>query len=217
MSKKKYVKPVAPVRKPQPKPSAPSRKSIIPALPTVPALPGGWVVGILAALIGFVLYANTFGHQYALDDYSVMKENWVVKGGLENLRKIFTTEYRYGAWNSPGSLYRPITLTMFAFEWQNWPDSPFVYHFINVLLFSLTGWVLWVTWRRILGEYPPALTAMAVLFFMAHPVHTEVVANIKSRDEILSHLLSARFSLSCLVRGRCTASGNTWNETARPG
>lgn len=188
MSKKKSVKPAAPVRKPQPRPAA-SSSAARNLLPSAPAIPGGWIVGLIAAALGFVLYINTFGHQWALDDYSVIKENWVVKGGLENLRTIFTTEYRYGAWNSPGSLYRPVTLAMFAWEWSISPDNPAIHHIINVLFYALTGWVLWVTWRRILADYPPVLAAMAVLFFMAHPVHTEVVANIKSRDEILSLLL----------------------------
>lgn len=155
-----------------------------------PTLPGAWIVGLLAAGLGFLLYANTFGHTYALDDFSAIKENWVVKGGLKNLGTIFSTEYRYGAWSSPGSLYRPLPLAMFALEWQLSPDNPSVSHFMNVVFYALSGWVLWMTWRRILVDYPPAMTAMAVLIFMAHPVHTEVVANIKSRDEIFSLLFN---------------------------
>lgn len=146
------------------------------------------VFGLLAAALGFLLYANTFGYYYTLDDFSSIKDNWVVKGGLKYLGTIFSTEYRFGTWNSPGSLYRPIPLSMFALEWQLSPDKPFISHFMNVALYGLTGWVLWITWRRILSGYPVALTAMAVLFFMAHPVHTEVVCNIKSRDEIVSFL-----------------------------
>ncbi|TNE56345.1 MAG: tetratricopeptide repeat protein [Bacteroidetes bacterium] len=146
-------------------------------------------IGLAAAALGFVLYLNTFGHQWCLDDYSAIKENWVTKGGLKNLATMFSTEYRYGAWNSPGSLYRPMTLVMFALEWQITPDNPFIGHFLNAVFYALTGWALWVTWRRILADYPPILPALAVLFFMAHPVHTEVVANIKSRDEIMALLL----------------------------
>jgi len=152
------------------------------------AYPGGMWIGLLAAALGFILYFNTLGHQYTLDDFSAIKENWVTKGGLKNLGIIFSTEYRFGSWNSPGSLYRPFSLAMFAFEWQLAPDKPFLMHFMNVLLYAATGWVLWNTWRKILVNYPPALTAMAVLFFIAHPIHTEVVANIKSRDEILALL-----------------------------
>ena len=147
-------------------------------------------VGLVAAALGLVLYLNTLGHVYCLDDYSAIKENWVTKGGLKHLGTIFSTEYRYGAWNSPGSLYRPMTLLMFALEWQISPDNPFVGHLMNAVFYALSGWVLWITWRRVLAGYPPVLPALTVLFFMAHPVHTEVVANIKSRDEIMALLLS---------------------------
>ncbi|MEO6759967.1 MAG: tetratricopeptide repeat protein, partial [Saprospiraceae bacterium] len=162
-----------------------------------PTLPGGWIIGLVAAVLGFLLYINTFGHTYCLDDFSAIKENWVVKGGLKNLGIIFSTEYRYGAWSSPGSLYRPLPLAMFSLEWQLAPDHPALSHIMNVLFYAATGWVLWTTWRKILVNYPPALTAMGILFFMAHPIHTEVVANIKSRDEILS-LLFCTLALKAL-------------------
>lgn len=145
-------------------------------------------VGFAAAALGFLLYANTLGHQYTLDDFSIIKSNWITKGGLKNLGLIFSTEYRYGSWNSVGSLYRPIPLTMFTLEWQLSPDNPFLGHLLNALFYALTGWVLWTTWRKVLADYPPVLAAIAVLVFIAHPVHTEVVANIKSRDEILALL-----------------------------
>lgn len=148
------------------------------------------VAGIAAAVLGFLLYANTFGYYYALDDYSLIKDNWVVKGGIKNIGIIFTTEYRFGTWNSPGSLFRPIPLTMFALEWQLSPDKPWISHLMNVVFYSITGWALWITWRRVLGKYPPVLALLAVLLYIAHPVHTEVVANIKSRDEILGLLFS---------------------------
>ncbi|MBK6932900.1 MAG: tetratricopeptide repeat protein [Saprospirales bacterium] len=187
MSKRKSTKiPARPGPRTRVSPPPPAHRTTAHTpLPLGPA----WI-GILAAVIGFALYINTFGHIYCLDDYSAIKENWVTKGGLKNLGTIFSTEYRYGAWNSPGSLYRPMTLVMFALEWQLAPDNPFLGHFLNAVFYALSGWVLWIAWRRILHAYPPILPALAVLFFMAHPVHTEVVANIKSRDEIMAMLLS---------------------------
>jgi protein O-mannosyl-transferase len=149
-----------------------------------------WMVGAIAAILGFCLYINTFGHQWCLDDYSAIKENWIVQSGFnwESLKLIFTTEYRYGAWNSPGSLYRPMTLAVFALEWDISPDDPKIGHVMNAIWYGITGLVLWLTWSRILRNYPPVLTAITVLLFIAHPIHTEVVANTKSRDEIFSLL-----------------------------
>lgn len=182
MSKRKKAKTEG-MKSPAQRPAATPRAS----KPSTPPRHGSlaWV-GMAAAALGILLYANTFGHQYCLDDYSVIKENWVTQGGLKNIGLIFSTEYRYGAWNSPGSLYRPLALLIFALQWQLSPDNPMVGHVMNALMYGWTGWLLWITWRRILAAYPPILPALATLFFIAHPVHTEVVANIKSLDEILA-------------------------------
>jgi protein O-mannosyl-transferase len=145
-------------------------------------------LGLLAAALGVILYLNTTGHQFVLDDWGAIKENVFTKKGVAGWPEIWTTEYRAGSWNSPGTLYRPFILSMFAVEWKLWPDNPFPFHLINVLLYGLTGWVLFVTWRRILSQHSPLLAGMVALLFIAHPIHTEVVANIKSRDEIVSLL-----------------------------
>jgi len=137
--------------------------------------------GLLAAALGILLYANTFGHNYCYDDYSVITLNSLVHGGIKNIPAIFTTQYDYVT-----HMYRPMSLAVFALLWQVAPDRPGIYHLFNVLMYGLTGWLLWITWRRILAGCPAGLAAASVLLFMAHPVHTEAVANIKSLDEILA-------------------------------
>jgi len=139
--------------------------------------------GLLAAALGILLYANTFGHNYCYDDYSVITLNSLVHGGIKNIPAIFTTQYDYVT-----HMYRPMSLAVFALLWQVAPDRPGIYHLFNVLMYGLTGWLLWITWRRILAGFPAGLAAASVLLFMAHPVHTEAVANIKSLDEILALL-----------------------------
>lgn len=69
----------------------------------------------------------------------------------------------------------------------------FVSHLINVLLFALTILILFILLERLFKNYKPdkwylSIAFVASLLFLAHPIHTEVVANIKGRDEILSLL-----------------------------
>ncbi len=160
---------------------------------------GLWWIGLLVSALGFLLYANTLGHDYCLDDFGAIKENWIVKGGLKNVGLLFNTEYRFGAWASPGSLYRPFSLSMFAFEWGISEENPGFYHAMNAVYYAISAWVLWITWSRILVKYPPLLAILTVLFFIAHPVHTEVVSNIKSRDEIMA-LMFGTISLYTIWR-----------------
>ncbi|MFP4024166.1 MAG: tetratricopeptide repeat protein [Thiohalospira sp.] len=88
------------------------------------------------------------------------------------------------------------------------PVVLFVSHFINVLLYALTGVLLFYILTIILPVYKSekwflSLPFVATLFFVFHPVHTEVVANIKGRDEILSllgTLLAVLFSWKYLQK-----------------
>ena len=40
------------------------------------------VHGLLIAVFGFLLYANSLPNDFALDDISAIKKNWVVKQGM---------------------------------------------------------------------------------------------------------------------------------------
>ncbi|HHM20505.1 MAG TPA: DUF1736 domain-containing protein, partial [Bacteroidetes bacterium] len=142
------------------------------------------------ALFGFLLYANTLTHGYVLDDFSQIKENFVTRQGWEGIGTQWKTHARYGYRPGPGELYRPVPMTLFSLEWEVAPDNPSFAHFINVLLYALTGAVLFVTLARIWKKYNILFPLLTTLFFMAHPVHTEVVANIKSLDEIVMFLMA---------------------------
>lgn len=141
-------------------------------------------IGIFIAIVGFLLYANTLHHDYVLDDYSLIKENFQTKKGTAAIKDIFTSEYRTGYYGGGDNLYRPLSKAMFAIEWQLSPDKPALSHWINVVLYALTGLLLFY----VLSLYLPEqiwLSAIASFLFVVHPIHTEVVANIKSRDELL--------------------------------
>jgi tetratricopeptide (TPR) repeat protein len=170
------------------------------------------LLAIGCALFAFLLYANTLGHDYAFDDFSVIKENYVVKQGMEGISTLLTTHYRYGYWNTPGTLYRPLSLVLFAVEWEIAPDQAWLSHLINVLLYSLTIALLFYTLFRMLGPGGILYALFITLLFAAHPLHTEVVANIKSRDEILSVLFSL-LTLYSLFRYLSQSQGK-WLATA---
>jgi tetratricopeptide (TPR) repeat protein len=146
------------------------------------------ILGLIAASLGFLLYIGTLNYEYTLDDFSTIKENKVVQKGFSGIGTLLTTSYRYGYWASNDELYRPLSLIMFAIEWQLFPDSPPVGHIISILLYALTAVVLFNLLLR-LFKNNLVIPFIATILFMAHPAHTEVVANIKSRDEILSFLL----------------------------
>ena len=148
-----------------------------------------FIYAALIALAAFLLYANTLNHGYTLDDFSVIKDNNVTTQGTAGISKILKTSYRYGYLNVNDGLYRPLSLVMFAIEWEYFPDTPAAGHFMNVLLYALTGFLLYLLLRRWLRNQNFIVPLITALLFICHPIHTEIVASIKSRDEIVCFLL----------------------------
>lgn len=142
----------------------------------------------ILATISVLAYLNTLGHGFVLDDIAVIEQNKFVQQGINGLGSIFTTFYWNGFWDINAGLYRPLSLAMFAIEWQILPNQPFIHHLVQIMLYGLSIALLYHVLTLLFSTYSKWLIAMIVLLFALHPMHTEVVANIKSRDEILSFL-----------------------------
>lgn len=140
--------------------------------------------------IAFIIYFNTLNHGYVLDDFSTITENRVTTQGPKAIGDIFTHYYRYGYYTADDGLYRPLPVAIFAIEWWIAPNNPSFAHFVNILLYALSGWILFRTLIKLMKNYNIVLPFIIVLLFITHPIHTEVVANVKSLDEILGFLFS---------------------------
>lgn len=158
----------------------------------------------MAAAFALLLYINTLNHGYVLDDDTVMAKNTIVTKGIKAIPEIMTTAYRKGAWDRQESLYRPLSLILFAIEWQVAPNQPIVGHLINIVLYALCIYLLFMLLQQWLPKKHPLVILSVTLLFTAHPLHTEVVANIKSRDEILG-LLFAVLALQSLHKYAATS------------
>lgn len=166
-----------------------------------------WLVSVLLALFGALLYVNTLGHDFAQDDTLVITENMFTTEGVSGWPGIFQYDTFYGYFKDPskarlvsGGRYRPLSLALFALEYQLSGGSPAVMHFFNALWYGLTVfvlyWLLLTLMKTRASElkretetiYIYFIPLAAALLFAAHPLHTEAVANIKGRDEILTLL-----------------------------
>lgn len=154
------------------------KKNLVPLDATLKTL------AIAMAILGVVLYFNTAGFNYTLDDYSVIKENNITMQGMSALPQIFTTPYREGYIIIDKQLYRPISKALFAVVWEIAPDKPGLNHMMNILLYALTGFFLLLTLAKYLKS--PVLALVITAIYVSHPVHTESVASIKGIDDMLS-------------------------------
>ncbi|MBK5285019.1 MAG: tetratricopeptide repeat protein [Bacteroidia bacterium] len=163
------------------------------------------LLALLCAAFAFILYLNTLGHGFVGDDDTVIAKNTITTNGVSAIPEIFTTAYRKGFWDRKESLYRPLSKALFAVEWQFSPENPFLFHLMNILLFALTVFVLMKTLALFIpGTMGILIAFVTSLLYAAHPVHTEVVANVKSCDEILCLLFSliALYFLFSYLKGK---------------
>jgi tetratricopeptide (TPR) repeat protein len=101
----------------------------------------------------------------------------------------------YGYYHQNYGVYRPFTMLSFAIETQFFGLTPGISHFINLLFYSLTCLMLFIVLNSIFGERYRLIVFIATLIYIVHPIHVEVVANIKSRDEIFALLFGLLFPL----------------------
>ena len=140
---------------------------------------------LLIAITGIALYANTLSHQYALDDDVVFKQNKLVQKGFEGIGDIVSHGFLYGFNGMNDQSYRPLVTIVFALEYEVFGNNPKAGHSINMLLYILCGFLLYALLSRLFKGYNFWIPVAMSLLWMAHPVHTETVANIKGRDDIL--------------------------------
>ncbi len=164
---------------------------------------------VILLILPFLLYANTLHHQYALDDDIVIRKNEFVQQGVSGIYDLFAQETFTGFFGKKkdlvaGGRYRPLSLVTFALEHEFFGDRPALSHFINILLYAITSLLIFILLNQLLikseyqSSWAPALPFLAALLWLVHPVHTEVVANIKGRDEIMAMLFSILATLSYL-------------------
>lgn len=150
---------------------------------------------ILIGLLAGILYINTASHEFVLDDKIVITENQFTKQGFSGIKDIFLHDSMTGFFGKDknlvsGGRYRPLSMAIHAIEWEFFGDHPMPYHLVNILLYILTGILLLYVLYQIFptSKDTPIISIafIATALYIANPLHTEVVANIKSRDEIIS-------------------------------
>ena len=143
------------------------------------------------AILAFLLFGNTIYNGYVLDDVMVIKDNIIVPQGMKMIPDILST-LRLEGYANMSNEYRPISLVMFATEcdlsrWLTPDKGPFnasIHHFFNVVVFAGCIIALFMFLNKLFNKERRAVALIATLLFAMHPIHTEVVANIKSRDEL---------------------------------
>ncbi len=161
---------------------------------------------IVIFTFSFILYGQSINYGYVLDDDLIYVYNKAVQQGIAGIPEIFT-KTNCPLYMMQGS-YRPLPMAHLAVEEQFSALTPSVNHFFNVFYYGLLGIILFALLSRLLKNTHRSIPLLITLIFLAHPVHSEVVANIKSRDEIFCFaflLLSLLLLFKYIEKGKIAA------------
>lgn len=164
------------------------------------------LVYVLVFMASVMLYAKTVNYGYVWDDRIVITENPNVRAGVDGIPALWVKEHSDYLHDKVG--YRPLVLSSFALEQELMPMDPRPGHFINVLIYAFLAVVVVWFLRAVLAIENPIVLAVVALLFVCHPLHVEVVANIKSRDEMMQLLFGL---LSAIAFHRWVRKEKLWS------
>ncbi|HRZ87450.1 MAG TPA: tetratricopeptide repeat protein, partial [bacterium] len=139
---------------------------------------------ILVALAAICVYANTVGSDFVWDDNGLVVDNPLIRS-WSSIPRFFCQ----GINSRPdeGSYFhRPLQMISYTLDYSLWGLRPAGYHITSILLHAAAAAA--VAWLAYLITGALALAGAAGLLFAVHPVHTEAVAYISGRADLLSAL-----------------------------
>ena len=134
----------------------------------------------VAVLLAVIPYLNSLHGEFTFDDPVLIRDNPLVSGDGASALRLFTTPYRFGPLEP---MYRPVTLLSYFLN-AHWANSLVAYHAVNVALHAMvTAGALLISWVLLDSALGALVTAA---LFAVHPIHTEAVASIVGRAELLA-------------------------------
>lgn len=160
---------------------------------------------LLILIVCFSLYGISVKNDFNIDDDYVYENHPLVQQGIKGIPEIFTS--RYNTRDEQYFGYRPLTIAIYAVEYEFFGSNPTSAHFLNIMYYAGCCWLLFSLLCILFkSKYPQNylwLGFLITLIFATHAIHTEVVLSIKNREEIIclifglaSTILSIKFFTS---------------------
>ncbi len=135
-------------------------------------------IGLLLAIVALT-YGNTVANDFTMDDIQLFVVN-NPQVTHPSLRALFSP-------SKFTNVFRPVTFGTFALDWKIGHGFAPGFHLVNIVLHAIVTLLLYMLLQKLLqglGQ-ADALALAAALLFAVHPIHTEAVASISGRAELL--------------------------------
>ncbi|XP_069894367.1 protein O-mannosyl-transferase TMTC1 isoform X1 [Dipodomys merriami] len=181
-----------------------------------PSAAGAGAAALLAGA-GCLCHAGSLRGEFVHDDVWAIVNNPDVRPGAPLLRGVFADDFwgKGMAENSSHKSYRPLCVLTFRLNVFLTGMDPFYFHAMNVVFHCLVTLVLMHTCEKMVFR-KRGLAFLTALLFAVHPIHTEAVAGIVGRADVLACLLFLLAFLSYnRSLGQCCA-GERFPPTGSP-
>jgi len=146
----------------------------------------------MIAMVSFAAYLFYLNGKFIWDDKNLVVENHSIKS-FNHIGSMLTQNDIGSGSGSVYNFYRPLQMVSYAWDYFCWKLNPAGYHITNIFLHIAVASMIYL-FVSIL--YANRLLALLVsLLFALHPVHSETVAYISSRAD----LLFVFFTMSCCL------------------
>ena len=151
-----------------------------------------WVVflwGLLIGILGWYSFEKTLTHGYVIDDVGIVERN-PNAAATASLPALFQKHY----WQDANPLesffpnfhYRPLAVASYVLVARHLGSGPMPQHLVNVVLHIVVSWlVLGVIYAWLQEAF---VAGLAGVVFVTHSLHTEAIAMIVGRAELLAAL-----------------------------
>lgn len=126
------------------------------------------------ALFAFALYAQSVTGEYVFDDVFLIRDNPTLES-VSQFISYFTSGGK--------EFNRPIRLASFYVDTALFGKNTIAYHLSNIVYYVVFCLLAYVFTQRLF--HSPRLSLLVTLLFIAHPLHTEGVAYISGRKDVL--------------------------------
>lgn len=142
-----------------------------------------WIVLLCFFILIFIIYGQSLAGNFVYDDRNIV-ENTDILTDIEHIDQIIMHPF----WSEESGLYRPVTLLSYTSNFVIFGNGPASFHFINLILYVLVCFFIYLLIKKLFKK--DILAFIAALLFLLLPIHSEVVANISGRGELLALLFS---------------------------
>ena len=142
-------------------------------------------IGVLFFVLTFLIYGKTLSGDFVFDDRYIASNSQTFR--LENFINLITSPYL----SRESGLYRPVTILSYAVNYSLFGENPWSFHLINLIFYAWSIYLIFILIKKLTQKETWAF--LSGLLFLVLPIHSEAVANIIGRAEILALFFSLLF------------------------